>query len=127
MKITISRFYVYFVIAFNLIVYSQSNISYVWQLVDIFVTTVLVIGLWVYVHQSMVFNRLFWKIYVPLSLLWDVYISVIRYPERIQSENYWETEALWLFLFMIPMYYLGFRFAYKKRELPNTGAPQEES
>jgi hypothetical protein len=109
------RFYVYFIIFTAVLSYSQAQRTFLYEYVDILITSLLLIGLWFFVHRSMVFSKTFWKIYVVLCMAWDVYIRFLHYSvtPADQLQAYQVNLLIDGVLFLAPMYTLALYFAYR--------------
>ena len=73
-----------------------------------------VAGLFGYVHSKNVGPTIFWKIFLPLFIAWDIFFLCIWLPQKSEmviSTELWVLTAL-LFLFLYPQYLGIYRYGY---------------
>lgn len=113
MNFSFIKFYVYFIISYFALSLIGREFQYLYEYIDVLVSVVLMISLVAYVNKLIIFVPLFWKLYVPICFLWDVYTRFLSFPlfEGTPKE-YIIWEAFEIIVFLIPMYLMAIKYAY---------------
>ena len=73
-------------------------------------------GLFCYVFGKEIGKNIFWRVFLPVFIVWDVFFIcywIPRFTESGYNTEMWITNAF-LFLFLFPQYLGIFRYAYNK-------------
>ena len=80
------------------------------DLVDLAFDALSLVGLYGYAWKRQVFIRPFWRAFVPVYIMWTLYLLTVS-PWRITESRL--PEAILITPFLVPLYYALVRYAYR--------------
>lgn len=83
----------------------------IWDFVDLIVSIGGLMGLFLYAYKKRLFNAVFWKIYLPVCVIWDLCFNIVIYPST--SGQPFEPIEFIGFFFLIPVYISIYLYAFK--------------
>ncbi len=103
----------YFWVITSLIIvgYASEGFSSYWEIIDLPVLICALVGLFSYAYKKRIFNKIFWKSFLPIYIIWDLTYNLVLSPEY--SEEPIETIVILIGLIIALLLYIAlFKYAF---------------
>lgn len=115
---------IYFWILFATMIptYMWQGFSRSWEIIDCIMSTIAMFGLFAFSYKKRIFNILFWRAYLLISIIWNTYYQYfLPFPKKVAAVNFGGLSHSMIatinLIFFIPLYIALFLYAFKRTEL----------
>ena len=114
------KIYFWFILIFSVLAYLAQGLPRTWEVVDILVMALAIIGLATFCWKKKVFGELFWKVFLVVFLAWNVFYQYFlprlqEPPDLVELPQ--PIVATIEFITFIPLIVALFFYGFKKTEL----------
>ncbi len=104
---------VYFWVITILIIvgYASEGFSSYWDIIDLPVLICAFVGLFSYAYKKKIFNKIFWKSFLPIYIIWDLTYNLVLSPGYSEEP----TEIIYIligFIIIVPLYIALYKYAF---------------
>ena len=92
--------------------YASGEFSSNWDIIDLPASICAFVGLFSYAYKKRILNRIFWKSFLPIYIIWDLTYNLALSPEYSEEP----TEYIYVliaYIFVVPLYIALYRYAFK--------------
>jgi hypothetical protein len=113
LNISWRRVYAYAVVAVAMMQFAKRDFQTGSEYLDIMITLICLVGMVCHVNHIAVFNRIFWQIWTPLALGWDIWLRVKDYlAARPDLSTAFKNFLPDFFMYLGPVYFFLFTYSY---------------
>ncbi|OGW26198.1 MAG: hypothetical protein A2X59_03110 [Nitrospirae bacterium GWC2_42_7] len=98
-----------------------------WDIVGLPLDICAFVGFFSYAYRKKIFNKIFWKSFLPIYIIWDVTYNLVIYPKYSEEP----VEIIYIligYIFIVPLYIALYRYAFKflegKEEIIEKDSPE---
>ena len=92
--------------------YASEGFSSLWDIVDLPISMCGLVGLFSYAYKKHVFNKIFWKSFLPICVIWDLTYNFVLSTEHIEGPTEYIFVLIGLIMFVVPLYIALYRYAF---------------
>lgn len=118
MKNKLWKIYFWIVLINGAIAYIWYQFSRLWEIIDLPIFVISMVGLYVYIWKKEVFSKNFWKVFFPIQIAWNIfYFYLNSLPEKVQSAYDLSPFIISTItiIFYIPLFLALYRLAYNNK------------
>jgi len=109
------KIYCWFIIIFMSLGYLTGQIRGLIGVIDLVLSSLMFLGLYLYSYKKYLFTTLFWRIYFFVYIAWDLSYNFYVIPNYYHES--WNLFAIIIYLLVIPTYVSVFLYAFQFRSL----------
>jgi len=112
------KIYFWIVIINAVFVYPWQGFSRLWEIADLLIFLMAVVGLFAFVWKKVIFSIGVWKAYFTIQILWNIfYLFILPLPEKIMDSYQISqiTASTITVIFYIPLFYALYVYSFKQK------------
>lgn len=95
-----------------IVAYASEVPSSLWDIVDLPITLCGLVGLFCYAYKKKIFNKTFWKLFLPACLIWDLTYSFVLSTEQVEEPTEYVYVLIGFIIVVVPLYVALYRYAF---------------
>lgn len=90
----------------------SDDVTGLWDIVDVPMSLFSLVGLFSYAYKKYIFNKIFWKIFLPIVGIWDLVYNIVLSTEQVEEPIEYVFLFIALLLIIAPLYVALYRYAF---------------